>query len=71
MPDISMCWGRTVDDEPRICPRRDTCYRFTAKPTPGRQSWFMVAPFRPETGECEYYWDTDSPSLIRKDTEEK
>lgn len=69
MPDIAMCWGRTVEEKPRICPRRDTCYRYTAKPTPGRQSWFMVAPFTPETGECAQYYPTTVTASLHKETE--
>ncbi len=53
MPDITMCSGRRDGEN---CPKAETCHRYTAKPTPGRQSWFQVAPFNPETGECESYW---------------
>jgi hypothetical protein len=48
MPDISMC------DNSR-CTRRLTCYRFTAKPNPYRQSY---SHFMPDIyGECDAYWD--------------
>ena len=47
MPDITMC----RDDG---CPKKDTCYRYTAEPTPRRQSYFSEPPLEGE--ECEYYW---------------
>lgn len=47
MPDISMCRGEG-------CPKKDQCYRYTAKPTPGRQSYLAVPPFDHKTGSCEY-----------------
>ena len=52
MPDISMCTGSG-------CSKKKTCYRFTAKPSPYRQSYFGGSPVR-EDGECEYYWETDN-----------
>lgn len=39
MPDISKCGDTT-------CPSRMTCYRYRAKATPGRQSYF--SPMRKE-----------------------
>ncbi len=44
MPDISMCHGYG-------CSIRDRCYRFTATPTPERQSYYTLTP--PEMdGQC-------------------
>lgn len=43
MPDISMCKGLT---EERVCPMREKCYRYTAKPTPYYQAWFVTAPVK-------------------------
>ena len=37
MPDISMCKNTT-------CPLRKDCYRFTAIPTPYRQSYSFYKP---------------------------
>jgi hypothetical protein len=37
MADITMC----NDDE---CPKKEYCYRFTAKPNPYRQSYFTYSP---------------------------
>jgi hypothetical protein len=52
MPDITMC----QDDE---CPLRDTCWRYTATPHPGYQSYWMTSP-RPEGQDgCRYYWPVD------------
>ena len=52
MPDISMCNGEG-------CPRKETCYRFTAKPSEFMQSYFMNAPIK-EDDECEYYWPNEN-----------
>lgn len=52
MPDISMCTGEG-------CPRKETCYRFTAKPSELRQSYFMKAPIK-EDNTCEYYWPNEN-----------
>ena len=46
-PDITMCLGTD-------CPHKETCYRFTAKPSEYRQTYFMEAPIK--EGKCEYYW---------------
>jgi hypothetical protein len=48
-PDIAMCSGTD-------CPKRETCYRATAKPSPHWQS-YMHPPRLPD-GTCEYYWPT-------------
>lgn len=47
MPDICMCKGLK-------CPRKKTCYRHTAPPTPHWQSYFVTPPFK-EDGSCEHY----------------
>jgi hypothetical protein len=38
------------------CPKRETCYRATAKPSHW-QTWFARPPLLPD-GSCEYYWPT-------------
>ena len=50
MPDITMCTGEG-------CKKRERCYRFTATPTPGRQSYFLTPPVDKDTGDCEYLED--------------
>ncbi len=49
MPDISMCEGKG-------CDVKNTCYRFTAKPSKFMQSYVMpdVQP-----GGCDLYWNTN------------
>lgn len=47
MPDIAMCKGG--------CPMAKTCYRFTARPSPFRQSYFQASPFDRETKMCRHY----------------
>jgi hypothetical protein len=52
MPDISKCIGRQ-------CELKETCYRYTSKPSEYRQSYFSIPPLEVnENGEqeCEYYW---------------
>jgi len=49
--DIACCKG--AKENGAICPKRDTCYRYTCKK--GEiESWFMEAPFD-ENGECGHY----------------
>jgi len=46
-PDITMCRGTN-------CPYKESCYRYTAKPSEFIQSWFMKPPI--EDGKCDMYW---------------
>ena len=46
MPDITMCEGKD-------CPLKDNCYRFKAKPSKYRQSYFMNEPYKNDS--CEYF----------------
>jgi hypothetical protein len=46
MPDITMCNGQN-------CNKKNTCYRFTATPTPHWQSYFSVSPV--VNDECDHY----------------
>lgn len=55
MPDISMC----RDSE---CPRAAECYRFTAKPSKGMQSYFAKSPRDKDTDWCSYFWKTEPTS---------
>jgi hypothetical protein len=47
MADITKCKGEG-------CETKFTCYRFTAKPSEFRQSYFMESPIK--NNGCEYYW---------------
>lgn len=58
MPDFCMCSGGE-------CPRKENCYRFTAKPDTYVQSYFVAPPFRLvvvdgdfKQAECQYFWET-------------
>ena len=51
MADITMC----TDSK---CPKRNTCYRFKAKPSEFRQSYFADSP-KKEDGSCDHYWETE------------
>lgn len=48
MPDITCCPGNE-------CPKKGTCYRFTAEPSKYLQSYFITPPYK-QDGTCEYYW---------------
>lgn len=51
MADITMCRDKS-------CPKRKTCYRFTAPPG-HLQSWFMSSPR--EGDKCSYYMNVNLP----------
>jgi hypothetical protein len=48
MPDISKC-------ENEECPLKEKCYRYTATPSPGLQSYSYFKP--DEEGKCDAFWD--------------
>ena len=49
LPDISMC-------ENKLCPLKDNCYRYTAKPS----DYQLYAGFAPDDkGKCDYFWDNE------------
>lgn len=56
MPDISMCPGGN-------CPRKDSCYRYTATPSEWMQCYFAEPPVEVD-GVCQYYWPTRTPEPI-------
>lgn len=47
MPDVSMCEGTN-------CSNKESCYRFTAKPNPYRQAYFIQIPLKLD-GTCDYF----------------
>lgn len=57
MPDITMCNGRN-------CELKELCYRYTAKPSEFRQSYFLTPPIKEIDGEkvCEYFWENEKQS---------
>jgi hypothetical protein len=50
MADITMCSGKK-------CPKKKSCYRFTAPKNDLYQSYFVNPPI--EKGSCEYFWDNE------------
>lgn len=54
MPDITMC-----DDTK--CAARKSCYRFTAKPSEFRQSYFADVMEKNKHGSCEYFTANTQP----------
>lgn len=50
MPDISMCAGGN-------CPKKQDCYRYTAKPSEFMQTYFCDPPYDAKEGTCEMFWD--------------
>ena len=57
MPDIAMCDGEG-------CRKRQTCYRFTAKPDKAQTY------FKPDPKTCEHYWPS-CPSCTSSELIEK
>ena len=49
MPDITMCSGKD-------CPLKESCYRYTAKPSEFRQSYFSIPPYNYHLRKCIMYW---------------
>ena len=54
MPDITLCGGTN-------CPHKEKCYRYTAKPSEFRQSYFAEPPIK--DGKCDYYWGEQSEAI--------
>jgi len=57
MPDITMCPGTN-------CPYKESCYRFTAKPSEYWQSYFTEPPFKGD--ECEMYWGDNAEMIFKQ-----
>ena len=51
MPDITMCEGAD-------CPKKNSCYRYTAKASEYRQSFFINSPIK--NGKCEHFLDNSN-----------
>ena len=51
MADITMCFN------PQMCPKKHTCYRFTAPPS--MYTYQSYALFYQEGKECDHYWKTE------------
>jgi histone acetyltransferase (RNA polymerase elongator complex component) len=58
MPDITiitMCPGTN-------CPHKETCYRYTAKPSEGwTQAYFTEPPIK--DGKCDMYWGKNAEAV--------
>ena len=52
MADITMCTAV-------FCPKKENCYRYTAKPCEYRQTYFVKEPVD-EKGDCKHYWEVKS-----------
>ena len=53
-PDITMCVGTG-------CRYKEKCYRYTAKPSEYRQSWFMEVPIK--DGKCDMFWGDNAEAV--------
>jgi hypothetical protein len=53
-PDITLCVGTN-------CPYKEKCYRYTAKASEYRQSWFMKAPIK--DGKCDMFWGENAEAI--------
>ena len=54
MPDITMCMGTN-------CPHKETCYRYTVKPSEYWQAYFMKSPIK--DGKCYMYWGENAEAV--------
>jgi hypothetical protein len=59
MADISKCFGKN-------CPKKKTCYRYTAEANPYRQSY---AAFDNNSETCEHYWQVEEKPKKKKTKE--
>jgi hypothetical protein len=50
MADITKCRGEG-------CPVKKDCYRYNAKSSEYRQSYFIKTPYNIEENKCEHFWD--------------
>lgn len=57
--DITKCSGSN-------CPLKDTCFRYTAKASDFRQSYFTELPYDFEKQECSVYWGIKSEAVIKQ-----
>ena len=57
MADITKCVGTD-------CPKKESCYRFTAPVTDFRQSWFCECPLK--DGKCDMYWGANAESIFNQ-----
>lgn len=55
--DITKCMGRD-------CPRKKSCFRYTAPENPWRQSYFMETPYK--DGKCEHFMEIDDEPIKKK-----
>ena len=51
MADISKCEGTN-------CPRKEECYRYTARPDEFQQAYFMDVPLK-EDNKCDHFWNKE------------
>jgi hypothetical protein len=52
MADITMCRDKG-------CNKKNTCFRYKAKPNPHRQSYFSLKSINEDDFVCDYYWEVD------------
>lgn len=58
MPDISMCNGTD-------CPIKETCYRYTATPTPHWQAYSDFK-FSEQLNVCEFFFPMKTKKVLKK-----
>ncbi len=55
--DGTMCTGTD-------CPKKENCYRFTAKSNEYRQAYFTKPPIK--DGKCEMYWGKEAEFIMNQ-----
>jgi len=58
MADITKCKGGN-------CNMKESCYRFTAKDSEYRQSYFSELPINKD-GSCDMYWDKNQENILNQ-----
>lgn len=62
MADITKCMGRN-------CPKKNSCYRYTAEETPWRQAYFATTPY--ENGKCKEFMEQPEKKKSPKNPNKK
>ena len=60
MADIAMCKGETIFrslKEIIVCPLRERCYRYKAKPNEYRQAYLTDFMYDSRTNSCPLFWE--------------
>jgi len=63
MPDITMCYGVSASSYYKICPKRETCWRYKAPPS---EEWQSYSYFKFDGDKCDDYWEIETKKKGKK-----